>query len=149
MVQNATVNMFPSMFPYQVDMNSGNSIGVGYMQQSVGNGRRSSSSTSYLAPQVLARPNLAVLVNAEVIKLVKARLYFNIDRHRPEFLFDNRQVYPKEYHTSALFTSSTTRRHMLFVLERRFSCRECSLIAALESSTDLVLGQDRSTHPNY
>jgi choline dehydrogenase-like flavoprotein len=72
------------MFPYQVDMNAGSPIGVGWIQQSVGDGQRSSSATSYLAPKFLARPNLAVLVNAEVTKLVKVGFYLSSNHYLPE-----------------------------------------------------------------
>ncbi|KDR79277.1 hypothetical protein GALMADRAFT_63161 [Galerina marginata CBS 339.88] len=58
-------------FPYNPDTSGGdnNLLGIGYLQSSAGGGIRSSSSTSYLA-KANSRPNLTVLVNATVIKLV-------------------------------------------------------------------------------
>jgi choline dehydrogenase-like flavoprotein len=92
LIQNATVNELPSTFPYQIDMNAGNPIGVGYVQESVGDGQRSSSATSYLAPPFLKRSNLAVLVNAEATKLIKARLLLLFTSQSAEIAFDDRQV---------------------------------------------------------
>jgi choline dehydrogenase-like flavoprotein len=71
-------------------MNAGNPIGVGYTQASIGNGTRSSSATSYLAPAFLARPNLTVLVNSEVTKLVKASHDVIAAHSRPNSPLENR-----------------------------------------------------------
>ncbi|KAH9054889.1 aryl-alcohol-oxidase from pleurotus Eryingii [Lactarius vividus] len=57
-------------FPYNEDMNSGNPLGIGWTQFSIGDGRRSSASVSYLTP-VLCRPNLDVLVNTLATKVVQ------------------------------------------------------------------------------
>ncbi|KAJ7761112.1 aryl-alcohol oxidase precursor [Mycena metata] len=63
-----------SEFPFNLDMNSGNPIGT-YMTDNdtmshVNNGSRSSSATSYLGPQFIGRPNLHVLVNAQVTRVL-------------------------------------------------------------------------------
>ncbi|EAU85705.1 hypothetical protein CC1G_12262 [Coprinopsis cinerea okayama7 len=57
-------------FSYDVDVNDGNQLGVGWVQATVGNGERSSAATSYLAPQYANRPNLHILVNHRVTRLV-------------------------------------------------------------------------------
>ncbi|KIM44803.1 GMC oxidoreductase [Hebeloma cylindrosporum] len=59
-------------FPYNKDTSGGDHslLGVGFLQSSAGGGVRSSSSTSYLA-QANTRPNLTVLINATVLKLVQ------------------------------------------------------------------------------
>ncbi|KAJ7693420.1 aryl-alcohol-oxidase from pleurotus Eryingii [Mycena rosella] len=57
-------------FPFNLDMNSGSTLGLGWGQSTINNGLRSSSATSYLAPQFLARPNLYVLLNARVTRLL-------------------------------------------------------------------------------
>ncbi|KAG6819065.1 hypothetical protein H0H93_015830, partial [Arthromyces matolae] len=44
-------------------------------------GKRSSSATSYLAPHILKRPNLHVLVNTQVTRIIKT----GTSRGRPEF----------------------------------------------------------------
>ena len=44
-------------------------LGIGWVQSSIGNGVRSSSSTAYLR-KALSRPNLHVLINATVTKLL-------------------------------------------------------------------------------
>ncbi|KAJ7579810.1 alcohol oxidase [Mycena floridula] len=56
-------------FPFNLDMNSGKPIGMGWAQTTVKDGVRSSSATSYLAPEFIQRPNLDVLVNSFVTKL--------------------------------------------------------------------------------
>ncbi|KAF5328368.1 hypothetical protein D9619_013247 [Psilocybe cf. subviscida] len=59
-------------FPFNEDMAGGDRslLGVGWLQSSAGGGVRSTSSTSYLA-NANKRPNLTVLINATVRKLVQ------------------------------------------------------------------------------
>ncbi|KAI0040462.1 GMC oxidoreductase [Auriscalpium vulgare] len=59
-------------FPFNLDMNSGKPIGLGYSQASMRNGSRESSATAYIHP-ALAAANLRldVLVNAHVTKLLQ------------------------------------------------------------------------------
>lgn len=81
-------------FAYNRDLNAGDFVGVGefvistivsylcstfltyvgYLQSSVGHGRRSSSAVAYLDPLVSSgsRPNLSVLVNTVVTKLYRS-----------------------------------------------------------------------------
>ncbi|KAL0568636.1 hypothetical protein V5O48_013344 [Marasmius crinis-equi] len=59
-----------SEFPFNLDMNSGNQLGLGWIQATIADGKRSSSAVSYLGPQFLARPNLNVLVDARVTRLL-------------------------------------------------------------------------------
>ncbi|KAF8209213.1 hypothetical protein K438DRAFT_2066216 [Mycena galopus ATCC 62051] len=56
-------------FPFNLDMNSGQPLGVGWLQSTIGGGERSSSASSYLAP-FISRKNLHVLLNAQVTRLV-------------------------------------------------------------------------------
>ncbi|KAG1842904.1 aryl-alcohol oxidase-like protein [Suillus tomentosus] len=57
-------------FPYNVDMNSGYPLGLGWVQNSVSSkGFRSSSATAYLTP-AMERDNLDVLIQTRVTKLV-------------------------------------------------------------------------------
>ncbi|KAF8154884.1 aryl-alcohol-oxidase from pleurotus Eryingii [Crassisporium funariophilum] len=58
-------------FPFNLDMNSGNHLGIGWLQSTVTGGRRSSSATSYLGPQFINRPNLHVLIGARVTRLIQ------------------------------------------------------------------------------
>ncbi|KAF8066690.1 pyranose dehydrogenase, partial [Lyophyllum atratum] len=58
-------------FPFNKDMNSGNPLGLGWLQTTIGNGQRSSSATSYLGPQFINRRNLHVLVNTRVTRILK------------------------------------------------------------------------------
>ncbi|KAH8987297.1 aryl-alcohol-oxidase from pleurotus Eryingii, partial [Lactarius akahatsu] len=57
-------------FPFNEDMNSGNPLGIGWTQYSIGGGQRSSASVSYLTP-VLSRSNLDILINTQVTKVVR------------------------------------------------------------------------------
>ncbi|KAF9456068.1 alcohol oxidase [Collybia nuda] len=58
-------------FKFNQDMNSGNEIGLGWVQSTIKGGSRSSSSTAYLAPQFIARKNLWVVVNAQVSRVLQ------------------------------------------------------------------------------
>ncbi|KAF7376524.1 Aryl-alcohol oxidase [Mycena sanguinolenta] len=58
-------------FPFNLDMNSGYPLGIGWQQQTVKNGSRSSSATSYFAPQFISRPNLQVLLHARVTRVLQ------------------------------------------------------------------------------
>ncbi|KAJ6625745.1 aryl-alcohol-oxidase from pleurotus Eryingii [Mycena sp. CBHHK59/15] len=59
-------------FPFNLDMNSGYQIGVGWAQSTIKNGSRSSSATSYLAPQFISRPNLHVLLHARITRVLQS-----------------------------------------------------------------------------
>ncbi|RDB21189.1 Pyranose dehydrogenase [Hypsizygus marmoreus] len=59
-----------SEFSFNRDMNSGNSLGLGWLQATIKGGRRSSSATSYLGPKFISRPNLHVLMNARVTRVL-------------------------------------------------------------------------------
>ncbi|KAJ6518207.1 aryl-alcohol-oxidase from pleurotus Eryingii [Mycena vitilis] len=60
-------------YPFNLDMNSGYHLGIGYGQSTVKNGARSSSATSYLAPNFVARPNLHVLLHARVTRVLPTK----------------------------------------------------------------------------
>ncbi|KAJ6509684.1 aryl-alcohol oxidase precursor [Mycena vulgaris] len=76
-----TTKELPNDFPFNLDMNSGQPLGIGWMQSTIGGGERSSSATGYLAPKFIQRPNLSVLLHAQVSKLV------NVTQHggKPRF----------------------------------------------------------------
>ena len=73
-------------FPFNIDVNSGNPLGIGrvfhhrisisviilpgWNQFAIGGGRRTSAATAYLRP-VLSRPNLDVLINTQVTKVLQ------------------------------------------------------------------------------
>ncbi|KAI0765174.1 aryl-alcohol oxidase-like protein [Fomes fomentarius] len=56
-------------FPFNLDMNSGNPLGIGWLQSTIGNGARSSAATAFLAPEYLTRHNLDVLIGTRVTRL--------------------------------------------------------------------------------
>ncbi|KAI0062569.1 aryl-alcohol oxidase-like protein [Artomyces pyxidatus] len=65
----ATTETNSSLLPFNLDANAGDTIGLSWMQSTAGHGVRSSSATAYLQP-VLHRPNLDVLINAQVTRLL-------------------------------------------------------------------------------
>ncbi|KAI0344622.1 alcohol oxidase [Trametopsis cervina] len=66
-----TTKLYPNDFPFQPDMNSGDTIGFGWVQASVGGGWRNSAGHIYLAPKFAARKNLDILVNAHATRVIK------------------------------------------------------------------------------
>jgi len=67
----ATTQELASEFPFNLDMNSGNPLGVGWTQSSIGDSKRSSSATGYLAPQFMARKNLDVILETQVTRIFR------------------------------------------------------------------------------
>ncbi|KAJ7105429.1 aryl-alcohol oxidase [Mycena crocata] len=59
-------------FPFNIDMNSGDPLGIGWTQSTINNGSRSSSATSYLAPRFLGRPNLHIMLNTMATRVVQS-----------------------------------------------------------------------------
>ncbi|KAJ6512607.1 pyranose dehydrogenase [Mycena sanguinolenta] len=68
-----TTKDLPKDWPFVLDMNAGVNLGVGWLQSTIGDGERSSSATSYLGPQYISRPNLHILVNAQVSRVLQSR----------------------------------------------------------------------------
>ncbi|KAG6917147.1 hypothetical protein DXG01_003660 [Tephrocybe rancida] len=66
-----TTKDLPNDFPFNLDSNSGDPLGFSYVQMTVNNGRRSSSATSYLAPNFLKRSNLHVLVGTHATRIIQ------------------------------------------------------------------------------
>ncbi|KAK0460516.1 uncharacterized protein EV420DRAFT_1641064 [Desarmillaria tabescens] len=67
-----TTAELPDDFPFNLDYNSGYHLGVGWTPVTVGNGTRSSSQTSYLAPEYIERPNLHVLIHTHVTRILRS-----------------------------------------------------------------------------
>ncbi|KLO07026.1 aryl-alcohol oxidase precursor [Schizopora paradoxa] len=67
-----TTQELATEFPFNLDMNSGTTLGIGWAQHSINIDKRSSSATGYLAPRVMARPNLDVILETLVTKLYKS-----------------------------------------------------------------------------
>ena len=65
----ATTKEMPHEFAFNKDMGGGDVLGLGWTQSSIGGGKRSSSATTYLAAAI-NRPNVHVLINAQVTKLL-------------------------------------------------------------------------------
>lgn len=64
-----TTKIDPEQFPFDVDPNDGDTIGFSWTQTTTGGGERSSSATAYLQP-VIDLPNLDVIINAQVTRLI-------------------------------------------------------------------------------
>ncbi|KAJ7198792.1 GMC oxidoreductase-domain-containing protein [Mycena pura] len=64
-------------------------LGVGWLQETIGGGERSGAATSYLPPEVQRRPNLDILLNARVLRLLAnntrdgPKAEFSQDQHAP------------------------------------------------------------------
>ncbi|KAF7378173.1 Choline dehydrogenase, mitochondrial [Mycena sanguinolenta] len=65
----ATTKELPKAFPFNLDMNDGFPLGLGWPQSTINGAQRSSGATSYLGPQFMARSNLHVLVNTRVTRV--------------------------------------------------------------------------------
>ncbi|KAJ7148654.1 pyranose dehydrogenase [Mycena crocata] len=75
-----TTKELPEEFPFVLDMNAGVPLGVGWLQSTIGDGERSSSARSYLGPKYISRPNLHVLLHAQVSRVLQnaeTSLHFN------------------------------------------------------------------------
>ncbi|PBK84346.1 alcohol oxidase [Armillaria gallica] len=70
-------------FSFNLDYNSGYHLGIGWEQTTVGNGTRSSSETSYLAPGYIDRKNLHVLIHSYVTRILTPNE--TTSRHKPNF----------------------------------------------------------------
>ncbi|KAJ6518101.1 aryl-alcohol oxidase-like protein [Mycena vitilis] len=66
-----TTKELPNDFPFNLDVNSGKPLGICNLGTStIGGGERSTSATGYLASEYIQRPNLDVLLHAQVSRLV-------------------------------------------------------------------------------
>ncbi|KAK0201309.1 alcohol oxidase [Desarmillaria ectypa] len=69
-------------FPFNLDMNSGYHLGVGWMQTTIGNGTRSSSEVSYLGAKYINRPNLHVLIHTHVTRILQSNHAGSKNKHK-------------------------------------------------------------------
>ncbi|KAF9460398.1 aryl-alcohol oxidase-like protein [Collybia nuda] len=58
-------------YKYNIDQSSGDPLGLGHIQLTVKGRSRSSSATSYLAPEFMNRPNLHILLGARVTRVIQ------------------------------------------------------------------------------
>ncbi|TFK47888.1 aryl-alcohol oxidase precursor [Heliocybe sulcata] len=68
-----TTQELSNEFPFNLDMNAGDVLGIGWTQETILGGARSSSATSYLGSQYINRPNLHVLLHAQATQLFSSR----------------------------------------------------------------------------
>ncbi|KAJ7489550.1 pyranose dehydrogenase [Mycena latifolia] len=83
-----TTAELPDEFPFNLDMNSGTPLGIGWLQETIGGGERSSAATAYLAPKFQQRPNLHILLNAQVSRLIPNSSTAGVAFHGVEFSQD-------------------------------------------------------------
>ncbi|EKM76439.1 hypothetical protein AGABI1DRAFT_78505 [Agaricus bisporus var. burnettii JB137-S8] len=58
-------------FKFNLDMNSGSPLGIGWLQTTIGHdGTRSSAATSYLPPRIQSRKNLDIVLNTIVTRVL-------------------------------------------------------------------------------
>ncbi|KAI0033252.1 aryl-alcohol oxidase-like protein [Vararia minispora EC-137] len=69
-LQTTSVNS--TAFPFNIDVNSGDPLGISWVQTDTGGGIRHSSAVGYLHP-VLTRVNLEVIANAHVTRLLNIK----------------------------------------------------------------------------
>ncbi|KAF7356033.1 Aryl-alcohol-oxidase from pleurotus Eryingii [Mycena venus] len=70
MIQQVTQELSDE-FPFNLDYNSGSPLGVSWSQATIKHGKRSSSFTSYLGPEFIGRPNLHVVLNTQVTRIIQ------------------------------------------------------------------------------
>ncbi|KAJ7750809.1 aryl-alcohol oxidase-like protein [Mycena metata] len=58
-------------FPFNLDMNSGNPLGVGWLQSTIDKNVRSSSATAYLHPALKTGTNIDVLIHSRVSRVLQ------------------------------------------------------------------------------
>lgn len=78
----ATTRELSAEFPFNLDMNDGSILGIGWSMGTIGGGKRSSAATAYLQSGQINRPNLHVLINAQVTKLVKTGIVSGLPSFR-------------------------------------------------------------------
>lgn len=75
----AAANELGGDFSFVLDQNAGVPIGIGWTQNTIRNGTRDSAATSYLADKYLSRPNLHVLLHAQVRRVIESKQKKRID----------------------------------------------------------------------
>ncbi|KAF7324875.1 DBR1-domain-containing protein [Mycena kentingensis (nom. inval.)] len=110
-----TTHDLAAEFPFNVDYNSGNPLGVGWLQLTIGNGTRSSAATAYLTEDVLARHNLHVVLGANVEKIVTSNEEVGEQVHFDgvEFTYNNSTVVVKTHKEIILAAGTVGTPHIL------------------------------------
>ncbi|TFK19281.1 pyranose dehydrogenase [Coprinopsis marcescibilis] len=71
-------------FPFTLDVNAGAPLGVIWKQSTIANGERSSAATAYLDDKVRARPNLTILLNTYITRVLPANWTNGLDMRKIE-----------------------------------------------------------------
>ncbi|TFK34074.1 hypothetical protein BDQ12DRAFT_715549 [Crucibulum laeve] len=86
-----TTKQLPNEFPYIGDTSGGDILGIGWKLSTIANGTRSSSVTDYLN-LAIDRPNLDIVINAHVTKLLNTALSGHIPIFRSVQFTENEEA---------------------------------------------------------
>ncbi|KAJ6550363.1 aryl-alcohol oxidase-like protein, partial [Mycena sp. CBHHK59/15] len=113
----ATAAELNSTFPFNIDMNKGSPLGVGWLHSSIGNSTRSSASTAYLHP-FMDRQNLHILVGTQATRLLPIRSSNGtLDFRGVEFAAGSAaQVFRKAAAKEIILSAGATRTPQLLLL---------------------------------
>ncbi|KAJ7243039.1 GMC oxidoreductase-domain-containing protein [Mycena rebaudengoi] len=144
-----TTQQLPDEFPFNLDMNSGRPLGVGY-KSTIGGGRRSSSATSYLAPKYIQRKNLHVLLHAQVSKLVDAKGSHRKAEVQVEYNSDTALRSLQQKPPRKLFLSAGPVGTPHILMNSGIGDRNILDAAGVHTILDLPsVGKNASDHPHY
>ncbi|KAJ6629027.1 GMC oxidoreductase-domain-containing protein [Mycena sp. CBHHK59/15] len=113
----ATAAELNSTFPFNIDMNKGSPLGVGWLHSSIGNSTRSSASTAYLHP-FMDRQNFHILVGTQATRLLPIRSSNGtLDFHGVEFAAGSAvQVFRKAAAKEVILSAGATCTPQLLLL---------------------------------
>ncbi|KAF7305845.1 phosphoribosylaminoimidazole carboxylase [Mycena chlorophos] len=132
-------------FPFNLDMNSGSQLGIGYVQQTILNGDRSSAATSYLGSTYISRPNLNVLLNARVTRILptKGNGHFTT----VQFQDPSGEVYTYTAHTEVILSAGTVNTPSILMHSGIGDAAKLTALG-IEPHVDLPdVGQHLADHP--
>ncbi|KAF6755677.1 hypothetical protein DFP72DRAFT_1008635 [Ephemerocybe angulata] len=66
-------------FPNVLDLNAGKPIGATWLQSTIGNGERCSAAKGYLTPSVRERPNLTIVLNTYITRVLPSKSSNKLD----------------------------------------------------------------------
>ncbi|KAJ6524226.1 aryl-alcohol oxidase precursor [Mycena vulgaris] len=145
----ATTKENPSQFPFNLDMNSGRPLGVGWVQSTINGGQRSSAATSYLGPAFMSRPNLHVLVNARVTRII----HTGTDGGKPAFRaveFTQSETGPRSTVTASkevILSAGSIGTAQILLLSGIGDAKDLSALGIKTIVNNPSVGRNLSDHP--
>lgn len=146
-VINASLEL-SAEFPFNLDANSGNTIGISWFQFTIADGERVNSATAYIAPALL-RSNLDVLVNTQVTKVLRTGTQLGKAVFRGVQLAQNAssRVYTLNAYKEVVLSAGAIMTPHILLLS---GVGDASLLSSLgiETIVDLPdVGQNLQDHP--